>query len=927
MSLRSGTRVGPYEVLSPLGAGGMGEVYRARDSRLGREVALKILPDEYARDPERLARFGREAQILASLNHPRIAAIHGLEESSGTRCLVLELVPGQTLAERLEAGPVSVREALEIAGQIAEALEAAHDRGIIHRDLKPANIKITPEGAVKVLDFGLAKALEASADPGAAAGAGAAGQGAGTPPPPPSLSPTLTLGATARGVILGTAAYMSPEQARGQAVDRRADVWAFGCVVYEMLTGRRVFDGESISDTLAAVLKSEPDWGALPADTPPRLREILRRCLEKDLRRRRRDIGDVSIEIGLLEASSGTGEGYGPAETAGGANLRRRTGAAWLVAGLAAVGILLVSTGRWRGVRQPMPPPEAQALEISLGEGERLVLGEVHSLALSRDGGTLAYVARKDGVDRIYVRALRGFESRPLPGTEQATSPFFSPDGRSVGFISEGKVRRISVDGGAAQALCDADARDVFGGATWSRSGALYFTDLEAGLKAVSESGKSSQPILLPARDGADAKTAYPLWPQVLDESGLLLFTIGEVARTAESNRIAIASAAQASSVREARVILEASSFARFSSSGYLIFSRRGSLLAAPFDPRRGTIEGEPRLVVEGVAVTGDTGAAQFAVADRGLLAYVPGSGSAQERALVWVDRAGSTAELRAPHRSYVDLNLSPSGDRVVMGIQGREGGSQDLWLIDLKREALTRLTSEPSAEMAPVWSPDEESIYYCTEGEQTSIFRSRVDRTGAPELVWRTDHLLCPSSFSPDGRWLALTSWDVGADIWILSLLPQPTGKAHRETPFRERQPQFSPDGRFLTYVSDESGRSEIYIERLQPPGERVQVSSEGGTEPRWARNGRELFFRDGNRLMAAGITTQPALSVARATVLFEGEYEYGGGVIDYDVSADGSRFLLMEGTSATADPTRIRVLVNWERLLDSAPASPGGV
>jgi Tol biopolymer transport system component len=719
---------------------------------------------------------------------------------------------------------------------------------------------------------------------------------------------------------------MSPEQARGQTVDRRADIWSFGCVLYELLSGRAAFGGQTISDTLAAVLKSEPEWGALPAETPPRLREILGRCLEKDPRRRRRDIGDVRAEIEWLKMSPGAGEVGGPAGTTARTGVRRRTGAAWLVAGLVALGLLFVSVGWWRARQHAGGPPPVQALEVALGEDETLRLGDALSLALSPDGRHLAYVARKEGVDRLFVRPLDEFGSRPLPDTEGAASPFFSPDGRSIGFMSGGKIRTTSLREGGVRSLGDAEYEWATGGA-WSSDGAVLFNDRKLGLAMVSENGGSTESIVRLNHPYRHAAALLPSWPQVLQDSGLLLFTIGGHGRAAEHSSIAVLPPGESSRVDQARIVVEGSSFARYASPGQLIYVRNGSLFAAPFDPWRGTIQGEPRRIVTGVAVTGDTGVAQFAVSDSGLLAYVPGSGSARHRALVWVGRDGVEIPLKVPHRPYVDLNLSPQGDKLVMGIQGGGGESQDLWLVDLRREALTRLTVEPSVDMAPIWSPDGRWIYYCAAaGEQFSLLRRRVDGGGGAEVVWKTDEVLCPTSFSPDGRRVVLNSWMPGADQWILELRPIPTAVRLRETAFRERHPQFSPDGRLLAYVSDESGRDEFYLERVGPSSERVQVSSDGGFEPRWRKSGRELFFRNGDRVLAATVVTQPALEAGKPRVLFEGEYEYGGGVIDYAASADGNRFLMMRGTSAAADPTRNRVIVNWERLLESAPASSEG-
>jgi len=887
MPLANGSRLGSYEIAAAIGAGGMGEVYRARDSKLGRDVALKVLPQAFARDAERMARFQREAKVLASLNHPNIASIYGLEDSASTHALVMELVEGPTLADRIRAGPIPVNEAIRIARQIADALEYAHERGIVHRDLKPANIKVTPDDAVKVLDFGLAKALE-----GEAASFDI------------STSPTISRLATMQGVLLGTAAYMSPEQAKGKSVDRRADIWAFGCVMYEMLTGKQAFTGETVTDTLAAVIKEEPDWSQLPKATSARVRVLLRRCFQKDPKQRLRDIGDA--RIALDEALSGEPD----PSLAGAAGISTLV---WRRALILSLGTLLLGAGVagvavWimKPVPPPPPPPPVTRTVITLPPDQHIAgINNGPSVALSPDGTHLAYVATQGGTQQIYLRAMDSLESKPIAGTEGAIEPFFSPDSHWVGFFAGAKLKKISVSGGAPLSLGD---YSVPHGAIWIRQEIVFAPASVGALQQISEEGGTPQPLTRLEKVEVDDR-----WPDFLPGGKAVLFE-GVNAVTGSSVVV------QSIATGERRNLIQGGTQPRYELSGHLIYVHQGNLIAVPFDPQRLEVAGVAVPVVEGVLESQITGSAHYSISSTGSLVYVPGGIQAAQRRLVWVNRTGAEQPLAAPERYYVYPRLSPDGRELAVTIEDPE---PQVWLYNLYRDTLTRLTFEGNLNAIPSWTPDGKRIAFSSSAEgQPNLFWQRADGSGGPERLSTSEHPQYPSSWSASGQLLAYIELDpaTGYDIWVLRMgdhKPQP----FLRTPFTEGAPQFSSDGRWLAYTSDESGRLEVYVQPYPGPGGKWQISTEGGTEPVWNRNGRELFYRSGDKMMAVDIATQPSFAAGKPRMLFQGQYVLNSppsSIPYYDVSPDGERFLMLKPTDqAGAAPTQINVVLNWTEEL----------
>jgi serine/threonine protein kinase/Tol biopolymer transport system component len=886
MSLQPGARLGPYEVLSALGAGGMGEVWRARDTRLDRDVALKVLPAAFLSDPERLARFEREAKVLASLNHPHIGGIYGLEEAgAGARALVLELVEGPTLAERIAHGPVPLDEALPIARQIAEALEAAHEQGIIHRDLKPANIKVRADGTVKVLDFGLAKALEPQL---AAASADL------------SHSPTLTLSgaATRMGVILGTAAYMAPEQARGRTVDKRADIWAFGCVLYEMLSGRRAFEGESAPDLLVSVLSSEPPWTALPADVPARVVRVLRRCLEKDPRRRLRDAGDAVADLDAAadEPAEIGRERDHPARRSSSRGrlwwLLRAAGAGLVVGLMAAIWVL-------RESESAAPQPVTRTV-VPLEEGTHLAtpefspfgLGRV-ALALSPDGRNLAYAAVRDGKTHLYLRPMDAFESRLLPGTEGAFDPFFSPDSHWIAFFTPTQLMKISIRGGTPQTLCEATNP---AGASWSRDGRILFAGGEGTeLLAVSANGGAPE-VLLRATWGEGSFQQ----PQLLPDGESILVTIWRPS--------SVSAAVVALGSREQRVVLERAGGARFIPTRHLVYTGEGAVMAVRFDPETSTVSGAAAPVLSDVRR--EDWIPQLTFSADGWLAYLPGDDMSVTRP-VWVDRMGGAEEsIPMPPRRYGTFRLSPDRSRLAIQVNST---ASDVSIFDLRRgEAAIKLTAAGSS-MSPIWRPDGRRITFFSERPGTSGIYEQAVGADAELMLATTDtrRFSWPGSWSAQGHLAFEASGrDTESDVWILTDHgSEPT--VFIRTPAAEWGPAFSPDGRFIAYTSDESGQYEIYVKRYPATEERWQISSGSGEEPVWSAAGNELFFRRGREWLSASIRMAPDFEAQPPRVVFNGNYTNVPG-LSYDVTPDGMRFLVLKPPQQEP-PTQIHVVANW--------------
>ncbi len=897
MPLASGTKLGPYEVLSPLGKGGMGEVFRARDAKLNRDVAIKVLPSALAQDSTRVARFRREAQLLASLNHPNIAAIHGLEESDGVVALALELVEGEDLAERLRRGAISVDEAVAIAKQIADGLEAAHEKGIVHRDLKPANLKLTKEGTVKILDFGLAKSYE-----GEPVTDGALSQ-----------SPTMSRQMTEAGVIFGTAAYMSPEQARGGTVDKRADIWAFGVVLFEMLTGKRLFTGETVSDTLAAVLRQEIDWKALPAPTPPGLRRLLERCLDRDSKTRLRDIGEARIALGeklgtpdAVRVSSGV------------------RAIPWVIA-LSATIASLALWALWPPAPQPAPPLR---LSAELGAPASLSTQFGPAAILSPDGRLLAFVASlgAEGRPMLHLRRLEQLDAAPLSGTEGARDPFFSPDGEWIAFFADGKLKKVSISGGAAVTLCD--AADDRGG-TWAEDGTIFFTPIPqpgVGLSRVSSAGGAPQTLTTP--DPASQEVSHR-WPQALPGGMAVLYTARRAFNYEDASLVA-----QTLEGDTRKVLHRGGYHGRYLPSGHLVFIHEGTLFAAPFDLDRLELTGEPVPALESVSANPTNQGAQFAFSRDGTLVYQRGEGLAT--LIQWMDREGKLQALRAAPGEYDGIRFSPDGGRLALDIL--EGKNQDVWVYEWGRDTLSRLTFHPGWDTFPQWSPDGRRIAFSStraDQETGNLYWQRADGTGEAERLTESKNPQRPTSWHPSGKILAFgennpqTRWD----IMILPLTGDEAsgwkpGKptVFLNSPFSEVHAAFSPDGLWLAYISDESGRMEVYVRPFPGPGGKWQISTAGGAWPTWSRSRRELFYRgeDGRIMVAAYAVEGESFRAEKPRVWSPGLVPQRPGGRTYDLHPDGERVAVLKASGDEAEVRRDKVdlIVNFfDKLRRLAP------
>ncbi len=916
MALTPGTRLGVYQITAPLGEGGMGQVWRARDTKLNRDVALKVLPDSFATDADRLARFTREAQTLASLNHPHIAAIYGLEEGpatastgsghaasgqAGVRALVMELVEGEDLSQRIARGAIPIDDALPIAKQIAEALEAAHEQGIIHRDLKPANIKVRADGTVKVLDFGLAKAL----DPAAASS------------PEAMNSPTITSPAhlrhgygaagTEAGMILGTAAYMAPEQARGTAVDKRADVWAFGVVLYEMLTGQRLFAGATMSDTIAAVLKAEPDWSTLPAGTPPSIRKLLRRCLEKDRKRRLTDAGAARLEIDDALTASPTAEGASaegvPAATLTPTALSR-VRLPWMAAlAVAAVLIAAMAVPTLRHLRETPPPtPHEMRVEISTPATDAPL-----QFALSPDGRSLVFVASGGGLPRLWLRPLDQTEARPLAGTEGAEAPFWAPDSRSIGFFAAGRLHRLDVAGGAPQVLANTGGNGFRG--SWSTDGAILFQlqGSGGGLSRVAATG--GEPVAVTSLD-RPRQSAHRV-PCFLPDGRQFLFY---VAGTPEVAGIYLGSRDGGTPTR----LTASDSGGAFLPPDRVVFVQAGTLVARRLDLVGRVLTGDPVPLADGVGVD-NLANGGFAVSAAGAVAYRVGGGASRQ--LTWVDRTGKAVGVAGEPDENAPRypELSPDGRRVVMDRTVQ--GNIDIWLRDLLRGGLTRLSFDALADVMPLWSPDGRRIAFTSSRTGiNALYLKPSDGSGAEERLLDSPNTRVPQDWSRDGRWLLYYEVHptTGRDLWALDMTsPDHTPRVVANTPAEEVLAQFSPDGRWVAYQTNESGRFEVVVQPFPDAGGKWQVSTAGGVAPRWRADGTELYFLAPEAKMMAVPVTAAGTSFAAGTpvALFPTRIVDGGTLAanrpQYAVARDG-RFLINQPVAnATAAP--ITLILNW--------------
>jgi Tol biopolymer transport system component/predicted Ser/Thr protein kinase len=920
MMLEPGTRLGPYEVLALIGAGGMGEVYRARDTDLKRDVAVKVLTADFARDPGRMVRFRREAEVLACLNHPGIATIYGLEGDA----IVMEMVEGETLA-----GPLPLNTALQYAKQIVDALEYAHDRGVIHRDLKPANIKVTPEGSVKLLDFGLAKAIE---DPGAGSD--------------PSNSPTLTLGHTRTGVILGTAAYMSPEQAVGKPVDRRTDIFSFGAVLHEMLVGKPAFTGESAGDILAAVVKEDPDWSSLPPETPEWLRGLLRRCLVKDRKQRLQAIGEARI---VMENPAQ------PSPLSSHSALRFRP-AGWIAAGVIAA---VAGLSLWFA-RQPKPaePRVVTHFTISLSQGAGQGDGAV---ALSRDGSRLAFTA---GTPRqIFVRNMDQLEAKMIQGTTGAAYLSFSPDGQSISFVAEAQLKKVAAAGGPVQVLAEAPSQVGPPTQRWETDGSILFSQRGVLMRIPAGAGKA-ETLATPDTNRGERSFAAP---QLLPGGKKVLVTVGP--------RGSSKTTALDLKTGDRRVLLEGPEMAQYAPSdgpdstiGHLVYFDRAvaSLMAVPFDAGALRVEG-PAVPIGIQPWNGIDPFAAYSLSSSGTLAYVAAdtSAAAESTTLVWVDRKGMEQPLRAPPRGYNgDPRISPDGRNVALLIAretARTGVPNDIWVYDLMRGTFTRITSDAN-NRNPVWSADGRQVIYSVldffrqisgrgssdvgapaatqrgsrePTDRTGLHSAAADGTGTPMALASAGAFSAPSSVSRDGTLMggrvtllgggnSRAQGEHGQQALLVLPLDQRSPadvkpRTFLTSPFRMGNAQFSPDGRWVAYQGEDSGAFEIYVVAYPDPGRvpRVTVSAGGGTDPRWAPNGRELFYRNGDKMMAVDVLADAAFRPGPPRLLFE---KAG----TYDVAPDG-RFLMIKpaAQSESVQPTEMHIIVNWfEELRRRVPS-----
>ena len=892
MALAVGSRLGHYDVTALIGEGGMGQVYQATDTKLNRQVALKILPEAFATDPDRLARFQREAQVLASLNHPNIAAIHGLEDSEGTKALVLELVEGPTLADRIAQGPIPVDEALPIAKQIAEALEAAHEAGVIHRDLKPANIKVRDDGTVKVLDFGLAKALDT------------------TPAGDPSQSPTLTAAATQMGVIMGTAAYMSPEQARGKPVDKRADIWAFGCVLYETLSGFKPFPGDDVSQTLARVIDRDPNWYELPATLSPVLATYLRRCLTKDPRQRVRDIGDVRLALeGAFQADGPSG----PDETRA-TPARAWVQPQWVVLGLVAA--LLVGLGAGWGLWSIRDVgladgTAASRVTLTVTPPSGVEINANWGLAIAPTEQTVVFF---DNISRrLFRRDLGRPESVPIPGAESSWKPFFSPDGAWIGFFddTQNTLKRIGLDGSGAQTLGPVPPTARSG--VWDANGTIVFNSTGlGGLFRIAETGGEAQAV---------ATEAGPVfWFDLLPGAEVV---VG--GRLVDGERQVVAVSLDTGEVD----VLFPGVTPRYVTTGHLVYGRDGGLWAVPFDTERMEVTGPAELIAEGVAGGGDR--AIFEVTEN-LLVYAPRRSSAVDRGgiPVWVDENGNREPLDISPGDYASPRLSPDGRKLAL--VSTEQGNADILVIDLETGTPTRLTFDPALDWGPVWTPDGERIVFSSERDEAlNLYWRRADGAAEAERLTDSQNDQRAYGWTPDGS-LLLTQ---GGDIWSMASEPGAEPVPVAAEAYDESYPTMAPDGRFIAFQSDELGYPEIFVRSFPDLAGRWLVSTldiapfsgltnadlRDGRSPVWSPTGGEVYYRSGYSMVRVPVRTDGGLAPGTPEVLFDGNWRPPVNGPHFDVAPDGQRLLMLE--RVPNDQNELIVVMNWRDALDGVASN----
>jgi eukaryotic-like serine/threonine-protein kinase len=894
-----GQRIGSYEIAALVDEGGMGQVYRARDLTLPRDVAVKVIPPALAHDPARRARFRQEAELLASLSHPHIAHVYAFVEDGERTLLVMELVGGRTLAERIALGPMPLAEALPVARQIADALDAAHEHGVVHRDLKPANVKITPDGAVKVLDFGLAAPRRPV--------------NGGSPREPDSLS--------------GTAAYLSPERTRGESEDRRGDIWAFGCVLFEMLTGRQAFSGTTVAEILSAILEREPEWSALPSSIPEGVRTLLRRCLDKNPRRRLRDIGEARVLLDDLIAAPS-------------AVSTRWRGAGRIAA--AALALVAVGSAAWFAGSRGTPVGTTGTTRLFVGPAPADTLPARPTrtdVALSPDGRTLVFSGLKAGRQQLYARAMNRLEATPIPGTENSNSPFFSPDGQWLAFWqgpfingAVGELRRVRLDGGAPVTIA---RTPLLFGATWGPDDTIVFANARGGLRRVPAAGGTPETLTEP--EASKNEGSHRL-PHFLPDGRSILFTItvGQSARSFEGARIVVRSLVD----NRQETVVTGGVDGRYVPSGHLVYARENRLMAVPFDHESLRVTGSAIVVADGVVqahgpwvpggvTAGETGAAQFSVSASGSLVFVPGASFPEtKRSLVWVDRRGVETVLPAPQHSYLGPRMSPDGRRfVVYAI----GFNPAMWIYDLANKTFTPTTPESDG-FWPIWSIDDTRITFGREFPTRHMVTMRLDGTGTDWMMKGEGDV--PGAWSPDGSTLAFARL-LPSSGWEMREWSQARGDRRLlpavSTPSLERYPTFSPNGRWLAYASDDAGRDQVYVRPYPGPGQRHQISTDGGYAPVWSGDGREFYFMSGrnedSQLMVVGFDPETGVVSGQPKVLFRGPYGICSPMRCYDPSPDGQHFIMLKFPPLGSDDpvnTQMAVVLNWfEELKRLAPAS----
>lgn len=876
MALALGTRIEHYEILAAIGAGGMGEVYRARDTKLGRDVAFKVLPLAFAADADRLSRFQREAHVLASLNHPNIAQIYGVADAPDRRCIVMEFVEGETLQARLKAGPIPVEECIDIAKQIAEALEAAHERGILHRDLKPGNIMVSSEGKVKILDFGLAKTLESPANTDI------------------SQSPTiLTNSPTEANVLMGTAAYMSPEQVRGRPADHRSDIWAFGCVLYEMLAGLQAFTGETIADLIGGITRIDPDWTALPGSTPTAAQSVLKRCLDKDKRKRFQAIGDVRYELELARMQ--------PARVAAPAQTHNRI--AWSVAALC---LLIAAAVLIGAVYFYLEPREVSITRfaIELPPGMRLLTTNPIAPGpnISPDGRYVSFLGNTAGISRLWLRPLDSLTARPVSGTEgiDAAHHFWSADSRFIGFFDAGRLKKIAVSGGPPQTLSEASGNDLGNPrshGTWSSDGAILFVHRNS-IYRVSAAGGESSSVRTPDKSKNETASAYPSF--LSDGNHFLYLSINSDPSRSELRVGALDS-------NEDKALFSTNTQAHYAEPGYILFVRDATLMAQPFDMGNFSLAGDSFPVAEGIGVN-NAGQAGFNTSRNGTLIY-RAINSAVASELQWFDRSGKKLGSIGRAGNAFWPSLSPDQRLVALAMGGLL--ANDVWLYDISRETLSRFTFDPNNE-SPIFSPDGKQIAFNKSRSGTEgLYVKSTGGTGAEQLIQQGRGLVS-TDWSPDGQFLlyGVAGGETSLDIWALPMTGERKPYPVLNQKSAERGAKFSPDGRWILYGSDETGRQEIYVQRFPPTGAKWQVSVDGANFSHWRRDGREIIFNSpSGSLMAVDVKLGSTFEAGTPRQLFPLPFQISTG---FAVTADGQRFLLPQQPD-TGDRPTITVVENW--------------